>query len=478
VGASQNYNFSNIFMSANRCRFYSLFLLIILAWALPGRAAGQPAVPPLEGFWKGPLQLPGGELEVIFRLVKLSSGEYFATLDVPKQRVSRLSVTVSTRADTVVFASAEANCEFMGRLAPGGSQLQGIWRQPGFKAPLSLTRTALPTTAAAAKSFLTPPYREIDVEFPNSAASLQLAGTLTVPAGPGPFPAVVLLSDVGPQDRNGTTNEFAPLGRLADFLTRRGIAVLRFDDRGTGQSTGQAEATVAELVTDAQAALAFLRTRPEVLPGHLGLVGHGEGGNVALLTASQPQPPAFVVGLAPNGLPGYNIAMQQQEATLRSLQTSSAQLAIALKRQQMILDAIRQTATRSQARSIVVNILKKDNPVLSDEAAQARATELTTAPYRYFLTFDPAEALTKVACPVLLLYGTADAAVSPEANLQGLLKGLKTNTAVTADKLPGVNHLFQPDRDQWPIVAGQPQPNFSPAAQEAVRGWIMALPTK
>lgn len=451
---------------------------MLLAWAHPGRAASPTAEPPLEGFWKGPLQLPGGELEVIFRLVKLSSGEYFATLDVPKQRVSRLSVTVTTRADTVVLASAEANCLFTGRLAAGGNQLQGTWQQPGFKAPLGLTRTALPTAATASKSFLTPPYRETEVGFPNAAAGLQLAGTLTVPAGPGPFPAVVLLSDVGAQDRNGTVNEFAPLGRLADFLTRRGIAVLRFDDRGTGQSTGAAEATVAELVTDAQAALAFLRTRPEIIPGRLGLVGHGEGGNVALLAAAQPQPPAFVVGLAPNGLPGYNIAMQQQEATLRSLQTSSAQLAIGLRRQQMILDAIRQTATRSQARSIVVNILKKDNPVLSEEAAQARASELTTAPYRYFLTFDPAEALPKVTCPVLLLYGTADAVVSPEANLQGILKGLKTNTAVTADRLPGVNHLFQPDRDQWPIVAGQPQANFSPAAQEAVRGWIMGLPAK
>ena len=465
-------------MSANRLRFYSLFLLIALVWAVPGRASRLAPEPPLEGFWKGPLQLPGGELEVIFRLVKLSSGEYFATLDVPKQRVSRLSVTVTTRADTVILASAEANCLFTGRLVAGGSQLQGIWQQPGFKAPLSLARTALPTAATASKSFLTPPYRETEVTFPNAAASLQLAGTLTVPAGPGPFPAVVLLSDVGAQDRNGTTNEFAPLGRLADFLTRRGIAVLRFDDRGAGQSTGQAEATVTDLVTDAQAALGFLRTRPEIIPGRLGLVGHGEGGNVALLAAAKPQPPAFVVGLAPNGLPGYDIAMQQQEATLRSLQTSSAQITIALKRQQMILDAIRQTATRSQARSIVVNILKKDNPVLSEAAAQARATELTTAPYRYFLSFDPAEPLAKVTCPVLLLYGTADSVVNPDANMQGLLKGLKGNTAVTADKLLGVNHLFQPDRDQWPIVAGQPQPNFSPAAQEAIRAWIVTQTSK
>lgn len=464
-------------MSAVRLGFYSL-ILVLLTWAWPGRAAVAPADQPLDGLWKGPLKLPGGELEVIFRLVKLSSGEYFATLDVPKQRVNNLSVTVTTRADTIIFASAEANCRFTGRLVPDAGQLQGTWQQPGFRVPLTLTHTALPTLAAVTKTRLTPPYREENVTFANAAASASLAGTLTVPAGPGPFPAVVLLSDAGAQDRNGTANDFGPQGWLADYLTRRGIAVLRFDDRGTGQSTGAADATTADLVTDAQAALKFLRTRPELIATRLGLIGHGEGGNVALLAAGRPQPPAFVVGLAPYGLPGRTIAMQQQEATLRGLQTSSSQLAIALKRQQMTFDAIRQTINRSQARAIVANILKQDNPLLSEAAAQARATELTAPPYRYFLSFDPAESLAQVACPVLLLYGSADSVLNPDSNLEALTKGLKNNKSVVARKLPGVNHVFQPERDQWPIVGGQAQPNFSPAAEEAIRAWIMALPAK
>ncbi|GAA4499733.1 alpha/beta hydrolase [Hymenobacter ginsengisoli] len=445
---------------------------------MPGASAPRPADTPLDGLWKGPLKLPGGELEVIFRLVKLSSGEYFATLDVPKQRVSNLSVTVTTLADTITFASVEANCRFTGRLVPDAGQLQGTWQQPGFRVPLTLTHTALPTLATATKTRLTPPYREENVTIPNAAASLQLAGTLTVPAGPGPFPAVALLSDVGAQDRNGTVNEFGPQGWLADYLTRRGIAVLRFDDRGTGQSTGAAEATLVDQVTDAQAALAFLRTRPELIPTQLGLIGHGQGGNVALLAAVRPEPPAFVVGLAPYGLTGREAAMQQEEATLRSLQTSSSQLAIALKRQQMTFDAIRQTINRSQARAIVAKILKQDNPMLSDAAADARASELTTAPYRYFLSFDPAESLAQVACPVLLLYGSADPILNPDSNMVALVNGLSISRLVTTKKLPGVNHVFQPERDQWPIVAGQAQPNFSPAAEEAIRAWITALPAK
>jgi alpha-beta hydrolase superfamily lysophospholipase len=455
-------------MSTIRLGFYSL-LALLFTLVLAGSATAQPAPDPLDGLWKGPLKLPGGQLDVTFRLVKLSSGEYFATLDVPLQRVNNLAVSVSTHADTVLFVSAEANCRFTGHRLPDGKQLQGIWQQPGFQVPLTLTRTV---PQLAAKPRLTPPYREESVTFSNAKAGVQLAGTLTVPAGPGPFPAVALLSDVGAQDRNGTVNDFAPIGRLADFLTRRGIAVLRFDDRGTGQSGGSDQATLADQLGDAQAALAFLRTRSEIVAKQVGLVGHGEGGNVALLAAAQPEPPAFVVGLAPYGLPGGDIALQQQEATLRSLQLAPAELDIVMKRQKAIIDAIRQTINRSQAQAIVANILKQNNPVLDNAAVQARAAEMTSSPYRYFLGFDPAETLAGVTCPVLLLYGSADTVINPDNNLNALVKGLKANKVVTARKLPGVNHLFQPAPDQWPIVGGQSQPNFSPAAAEAVRAWL------
>ena len=456
-----------------RTIFYG-FLVLLLTFVLPGQGSARPAETPLDGYWKGPLKLPGGQLEVIFRLVKLSSGDYFATLDVPMQKVSRLAVTVTTRADTVVFLSAEADCRFTGRMLADGTQLQGTWQQPGFKSPLTLMHSALPTVAAGAKVRLTPPYREENVTLDNQVANARLAGMLTVPAGPGPFPAVVLLSDAGSQDRNGTVGDFGPMGWLADYLTRRGVAVLRFDDRGVGESSGTAGTTTASLVSDAQAALNFLRSRPELDQSHVGLVGHGEGGNVALLAAAQLQPPAFVVGLAPYGLPGAEIALHRQEATLVSMQTMPGQLAAAIKRQQAIIDVIRQTINNSQARIIVANNLRKDNPVLDEATIQARATEMVSTSYRSLLAFEPSAGIATVTCPVLLLYGSADQTLNVDANLAALTKALKTDKAVTARKLPGVNHLFQPDPEQWPIVSGQPQPNFSPAAEEAIRAWIMA----
>ena len=464
-------------MSVFRNALHWCWLLGLLL--LPGRGSSQAAPATLDGLWKGQLKLPGGQLEVVYRLIKLADGNYFASLDVPLQKVRNLSVAVVISADTVRLLSAEANSRFEGRLSADGKQLEGMWQQPGFKTPLLLLRTALASTALAPpKTRLTPPYREEEVGFNNTKNNLKFSGMLTVPAGAGPFPAVVLLSDVGPQDRNGTVGDFAPLGLLADYLTRRGVAVLRFDDRGVGKSTGPPQSTTIELVSDAQAALNYLRTRPEVDLDHLGLIGHGEGGNVALLAATQPLPPAFVVGLAPYGLTGQDIALQQQEATLKALQIPADQVSAVVKRQQSMFEIIRQTTDNVQAQAIVANMLKQNNAALDNATAQASATEMVSPRYRYYLTFNPAEALPRVACPVLLLYGSADTILNPDNNAGALAKGLKGNKDITVRKLPGVNHLFQPDPANWPIVSGEQRPNFAPTAEETIRAWIVTQAAK
>ena len=434
-------------------------------------------IPPLDGLWKGPLKVPGGQLEVIFRLQKITDG-YFCTLDVPLQKVSRMNVKAEVKGDTIRLYAEEAASRFIGKLSADGKQMVGMWQAPGFKTPMTLTFTATP--AFNAKNVrLTPPYREEEATFSNLSVNARLAGLLTIPAGPGPFPAVVLLSDSGPHDRDGTVGDFAPLGQLADYLTRRGIAVLRFDDRGVGKSGGTPAATTADLVSDAQAGLNYLRTRPEIDLSHLGLVGHGEGGNVALLAAAQPLPPAFVVTMAAYGLPGRDIVVQQQATTLRTLGTDNTQIEAATKRQQAMLEIIRQTTDNSQAQAIVANMLKQNNAAVDNATAQSSAAEMTSPHYRYFLAFNPIEKLNAVACPVLLLNGTSDLTVNADANLTALEKGLKASKKnVTVHKLPGVNHLFQPDQSKWPIINGQQQPNFSPETEEFIREWIVAQSKK
>ncbi len=459
-------------------------LTLVLAGTVRASAGSDTArvadgdLPPLDGLWKGPLKVPGGQLEVIFRFVKLTGGEYFCTLDVPLQKVSRMNVKTELKGDTIRLYAEEAASRFIGKLSPDGKQMVGMWQAPGFKTPMTLTFTAVP--AMNAKNVrLTPPYREEEATFSNLTVNARLAGVLTIPAGPGPFPAVVLLSDSGPHDRDGTVGDFAPLGMLADYLTRRGIAVLRFDDRGVAKSGGTPATTTADLVSDAQAGLNYLRTRPEIDLSHLGLVGHGEGGNVALLAAAQPLPPAFVVTMAAYGLPGREIVVQQQATTLRTLGTEAAQIDAATKRQQAMLEIIRQTTDNAQAQAIVANMLKQNNAAVDNATAQASAAEMTSPHYRYFLAFNPIEKLPAVACPVLLLNGTADLTVNADANITALEKGLKASKKnVTVHKLIGVNHLFQPDQTKWPIINGQQQPNFSPETEEIIREWIVAQTKK
>ncbi|GAA4378222.1 alpha/beta fold hydrolase [Hymenobacter koreensis] len=418
----------------------------------------------LDGQWKGPLKVPGGQWEVIFRVVTLTGGKYHATMDVPLQRVNRMSVAVEMQGDSVVFSAEEAGSRYTGIISPDGKQVKGVWRQPGYKAPLTLQLVAAGARSET-KVRLTPPYRENEVTF--SAAAEPMSGMLTVPPGAGPFPTVVLVADAGSIDRDATVGEYRPLGALADYLTRRGVAVLRVDAK-----PGAPLPTLPQRVVEVQAALNYLRTRPEVDFARLGLIGHGEGGNVALLVAAQPLPPSFVVTMAAAGQPGSSLVVERQAAILRSLGTNAAQIEAAVKRQEALVEVIRQAPDAAQAQAMVANMLRQNNASMDAATALASAAQLTSSHYRHFLAFDPVEKLNQVTCPVLLLNGAADLHVAPE-NLLALTKGLKANKHVTSKKLPGVNHLFQADPAEWPLINGQPREIFSPQAQEIIRAWVL-----
>lgn len=415
---------------------------------------------------------------MVFRVVALTGGSFFATLDVPQQKISRMAVSVEVRGDTIVFVAPEAGSQFMGLVSADGKALTGTWQQPGYQVALTLGYTSAQiSTAKSAR--LTPPYREEETTVSNTAANLTLGGMLTIPAGEGPFPAVVLISDMGPQDRDAAVGDYRPMGVLADFLTRRGIAVLRFDDRGVGKSSGDYnEATPPGLVTDLQVAMRALRSRPEINSSKVGVVGHGEGGNIALLAAAQEEAPDFVVTMAASGLSGRDLVLRQQADLHRSMGASTTQMQIGVMRRQAILDVIRQTPDNAKAQRLVAIMLRETNPSIDVATARVSAGLLTTDRYRYFLDFDPVNKLSAVTCPVLLLSGTADSYIEADINLNSLQKGLKHNSSVNSRKLIGVNHMFQADPAQWTVVNGQKQPTFSPQAQEAIRQWIIVQATE
>ncbi|UYZ61795.1 alpha/beta hydrolase family protein [Hymenobacter weizhouensis] len=460
-----------------------LWWIVLLAvtsfhsWATPRRADDPPAA--LNGQWKGPLKVPGGELTLIITLVPLSNGSYYAALDAPQQRISRMPAEVEVKGNDITLRIEQAGSRFVGKVKDGGATFDGTWTQPGMSVPLTLRRASAPAMANG-KVRLTPPYREEEVVFTNAAAKIRLAGTLTIPAGPGPFPAVALLSDSGPQDRDAEQQDYRMFGMLADHLTRRGIAVLRFDDRGVGKSQGNyLTATTADLVADAQAAMSFLRARNLVDPQQIGLIGHGEGANVALLAAADhaPAKPAFVVSLAGYGLPGREVLVRQQVEIMRLIGANPAQVKAALDLHDRMINIIRQTPNDAQARGKVAAALRLNNTDIDPQMARARAAQLTSPWSRYFLDFDPVRKLSNVKCPVLLLSGTADLQVDPAQHMAPLKRGLK-HSNVTADRLSGINHWFQPDPQDWPLVNGVQQPTFAPKALDVVREWVFENTTR
>jgi dienelactone hydrolase len=451
------------------------------------QTAPKTAVTPatsLAGLWRGPLPVPGGELKLSFSLLALTDGTYFAALDVPMQRLSRVPVIVQqpVGTDSVLLLVPQLDSRFLAYRSSDGQLLRGIWCQPGLRTPVVLQYAPLPAGMGVPTRFA-PPYHEEEITFTNATVKVKLAGTLTIPPGDGPFPAAVLVSDLGEQDRDGLAPaaptgllSYRLLGSLADYLTRHGVAVLRLDDRGVGGTSGSTDNTTpAQRTGDVQAALNYLRTRPEVDLLHLGLIGHGEGANVALLAAAQPLPPAFVVGLGAYGLPGYETLLHHQELNWQAQQLGPAQFDLCLRRQRTLYDLIRYSTNQAQTQTIVANLLHQGEPTLPAADAQQQAANLLKPWHRAFLAFDPLDNLAAVQCPVLLLTGLADEQAAPAQNLPPLERGLRAggNRAVTVLRPAGVNHLLQPPRLQWAMLNGEPKPIMSPAVEEAIRQWLV-----
>jgi fermentation-respiration switch protein FrsA (DUF1100 family) len=435
-----------------------VLLLLSALGAGRGRAAGIPAdeVLPLGGLWKGKLALLGGQLDVTISVVPLSNGTFFAALDVPAQKVSRLETELTVRGDSVLMRMPGADSRYFAHFDRAKRELNGTWTQGREKSTVRLYYFPMPTVTGPGTR-LTPPYREEEVFFNNPMGRLNLAGTLTVPPGKGPFPAVVLVSDVGAQDREGTVNDYHLMGSLADYLTRRGIAVL---------------------VSDVQAALNFLRSQLAININRIGVIGHGEGANVALLAAAKPLPPAFVVSLAGYGLTGEQTLLQQLVDEQRAQKIDPAKVQAAYERQRTMFEIMRQTGA-PQAQAIVANMLRQDQPDLDAKAAQAQATQLLTPWRHFFLSFDPIAELDEVRCPVLLLSGTNDLQAPADLHLTALEKELKSvNRNITSKRLAGVNHLFQPPKTEWTLMNGEMLPLFSPVALETIREWIVGLGVK
>ncbi len=314
-----------------------------------------------------------------------------------------------------------------------------------------------------------------DVTFKNEKANVTLAGTLTLPDSGSDFPAVLLVSGSGPNDRNETVAGHEIFRTLADYLTGHGIAVLRYDKRGVGESTGDYKtATTEDFASDALAGVSYLMNLRETDHEEIGLIGHSEGGEIAPIVADESPDVAFVVLMGAPGVPGYETIMDQVAAMARASGASDSSVNAELSIEKRFLDIVMSNKDSSSAAMEIVRLLVKEAKQDTSEAELA-AGEALSPWYRAFISYNPAPALRKLKCPVLALWGSKDLQVPPSKNLPEVEKELKVggNQDIKLIEIPGLNHLFQDAKTGLPSEYGMIKEDISPRALAFISNWIL-----
>ena len=431
----------------------------------------------LAGDWQGALSVNGGELHLAVHIQKNDDGSFKATLDSIDQGARGIPVTsIALTGTTLTLGVGAVGGKYEGTLNADATVIDGVWTQNGGSMPLVLKRGAN-AVAVETKRPQNPvkpyPYREEDVTYDNTAAHITLAATLTTPAGPGPFPAVLLITGSGPQDRDESLAGHRPFLVLADYLTRRGMAVLRVDDRGVAKSGGNfASATTADFATDAEAGVAYLRTRREVDAKKIGLIGHSEGGMIAPMVAARNTAVAFIVLMAGPGVPGEDILLAQNTLLAQAAGVPEEQITQNTALLKGVFEILKEE--KDEAR-LQTRLRERLTGTMPPEMISVQIRTLTSPWYRYFVAYDPAPALKRLTCPVLAINGERDMQVPPKLNLPAIRSALEAsgNKNVEVTELPGLNHLFQTAKTGAPNEYAQIEETMSPVALDTIARWIL-----
>lgn len=437
----------------------------------------------ITGQWNGMLKVQGIQLRLVFHISKTENG-YTATMDSPDQGANGIPVTKTTfENNQLTLEVSNAMIEYKGELKD--NSISGTFKQGALAVPMDLSRTeTISEKPKRPQEPLKPyPYYTEDVTFENKAAGITLSGTLTLPAQDGIYPVVILISGSGPQNRDEELLGHKPFLILSDHLTRNGIGVLRYDDRGTAQSTGNFSiATTDDFSTDALSAVQYLKSRKEVNKKKIGLIGHSEGGIIAPIVASQSKDVSFIVLMAGTGIPGNELLLLQQELIGRASGISEEDLKIAHTINEEIFDLVLKTDNSDSLKKKInrflvewINQLPEDKKPGDSEALITQQVAQITSPWMiHFIRYNPSLILKNVKCSVLAINGSKDLQVPPKENLNAIKKGLEMggNKKVTTIELPGLNHLFQECETGAPSEYATIEQTISPIALNEIMQWI------
>jgi len=449
------------------------------------RAAAQLSGVPgsgFEGVWLGAPETPLGPLRMLVRILPDGDG-FSGTFTSPDQSPVAFPLeSVEVDGARLTFRVPKIGGSFDGDLNADGYKVTGTFRQRGGELPTVFYRQAGEPDLARAQDPKRPlPYEEREVEYSN--AGVRLAGTLTVPEGEGPFPAVVLLSGSGAQDRDSTVAGHRLFFVLSDHLTRKGIAVLRSDDRGVGGSSGDLfQTTTREIGLDALAGVRLLEDLPEIDGDRIGLVGHSEGATAAAIAATESDEVDFVVLMAGPALPGDEILFSQARMLGEKMRTGDEAIEAHQAVQRAIFEALESEEDDALALTKIQEAIEAEAERLgagqSPEAvARLKARAAGVRPNRWFRAFlktDPVEWLRQVKQPVLALFAENDMQVAPDLNLPPMNAALEGNDAATVETLDGLNHLFQTSASGMPQEYSSIEQTMAPKAMARVAAWILA----
>lgn len=441
---------------------------LAVAALMPAIAMAQ--VEPIAGDWYGTIPVPGLNIPVVAHI----KPDGATLLDSPKQGSKNMPATTALEAGKVTITLKDVLATFDGQLAPDGKSIAGQWNQGGAHFKVTLTRTPVAEVRRTRPQDPKPPfpYKAEEVSYANPASGLKLAGTLTLPEGPGPFPAVVLITGSGPQDRDETLFDHKPFRVIADALTRKGVAVLRVDDRGMGGSArGPASPTTADFATDVEAGVAYLRGRKDIAGDRVGLLGHSEGGLIAPMVAAKDPKIAFLVLLAAPGVDGARLLMSQGAALEAAMGAPDAYRQASDARRRTWYDIVQSEPDDAKART-------KLNAVLTEQKMPVDIREqvlaLTQPWWRFLLASRPEGYLKDVHAPVLALGGAKDLQVPAAENLAAIKAALPAGTDLTVQELPRLNHLFQTTDTGLPNEYGKLEETFAPSALSTLVDWTVA----
>jgi len=439
----------------------------------------------LVGIWQGKIEIKGISLRIVFNIAKDTEGKLTATMDSPDQRIEGIPVEEVTFKDGVLHLEVKtAKGFFEGKVQEDFLSIEGELNQAGQSLPLVLERVEEIARVNRPQEPKKPyPYKEEEVTYENKEAGIILAGTLTFPFEKGPFPAVLLITGSGAQDRNESEVTHKPFLVLADYLTRLGIAVLRVDDRGVGGSTGDfSQATSEDFAGDVFTGIEYLKSRKEINPRQIGLIGHSEGAIIAPMVAVQSPDVAFIVMMAGTGLTGEEILYLQSALILKVNGASDELIAKSRALQESIYTVLKVEKDDAVAAEELHKIIENAKLQLSEEEREKILFgTFTEAPiklipwYRYFLTNDPKTALMKVKCPVLAINGEKDLQALPKESLQSIEEALIAggNKDYTLKELPNLNHLFQTAKTGAISEYGQIEETIAPEALDLMGKWIL-----